>query len=344
MTLKNSYCSNFCVFKIVCTISVIGLVSIFQFTNVYHKHYGMYHKQVDTTIKEEIDRDVQYSLPSSGTMTSVESALASDSAVPTNPVVIFSVLPKCGSRTLFALMGILGEKHGFDVKHTMGGDDETAEDKVKIIRQTLLSKNPAFIYTHRRYQAFGRERKPVYISIVRDPVERLASLYYFMRYGDNRTNVDLPAVQFRAKMDARNYSNNSFNDCVLNGNKMCRRVGSVVRQFCGYIGCTDSTATQAPIKKAIAHIDRSYHVVGIMEDYKSILRVLEKKIPQLFQGIVALYEEQKKEIVSNMRTKNKTKITPKVRNILKKELAEDYKLYNLIKEKFDISKKKLSIE
>ncbi|KAJ8044845.1 Heparan sulfate 2-O-sulfotransferase 1 [Holothuria leucospilota] len=263
------------------------------------------------------------------------------------PLIIFNVMPKSGSRTLQELVEKLFYKNKTktNLRNTMGGNSETQEDKMKIIRQALRSNETEFVYTHMRFKPYRYNgKKPIYISIVRDPIDRLASFYYFVRYGDNKVNLTIPEQQFRENMKAKNLSNTSFDECVLNEGASCRNPAALVRHFCGY-SCQyhNNTARRKSFNKAIANINRNYLVVGIMEDYLSILKVLENLIPQVFSGIASVYENEKRTILEIMKTKEKTEVSQQARNKLKSEMEEDYKLYDILKKRFERLKKKHGI-
>lgn len=63
-------------------------------------------------------------------------------------------------------------------------------DQMRFARNvtTWTSKMPSFYHGHQAYLDFGRlgfEKRPIYINIVRKPLERLVSYYYFLRFGDD---------------------------------------------------------------------------------------------------------------------------------------------------------------
>ena len=64
---------------------------------------------------------------------------------------------------------------------------------------------PAFYHGHFAFLPFGEEVN--YINIIRDPLQRLVSYYYFIRYGDN----------FRVGLKrSKQGDKTTFNECVLN--------------------------------------------------------------------------------------------------------------------------------
>ena len=59
------------------------------------------------------------------------------------------------------------------------------QDRQHMIKNiTNFEYSPAFFHGHFAFLPFP-EPKPVYINLIRDPLDRLVSYYYFLRHGDN---------------------------------------------------------------------------------------------------------------------------------------------------------------
>ncbi|XP_073788706.1 uronyl 2-sulfotransferase a isoform X4 [Danio rerio] len=104
--------------------------------------------------------------------------------------VIYNRVGKCGSRTVVLLLRILAEKHQFNLVSSDIHNKTrlTKHEQVDLI--TNISNIPQpFLYTrHVHFLNFTRFRieQPVYINIIRDPINRFLSNYFFRRFGDWR--------------------------------------------------------------------------------------------------------------------------------------------------------------
>ena len=146
------------------------------------------------------------------------------------------------------LMKSLGKIHNYEVEMDpqQGGirpilDEEDENDLVDNIEN--LDDGTVFI-SHVNYLNFTKynEARPIYVNMVRDPVERVISWYYYIRapwiFVPNRRRN-------KKEMPNPKWVNTEFDECVLKGEKVCtyiegsmlERVGDHRRQtlfFCGH--------------------------------------------------------------------------------------------------------------
>ncbi|RMX60358.1 hypothetical protein pdam_00022813, partial [Pocillopora damicornis] len=97
---------------------------------------------------------------------------------------------KCGSRTMIHLMATLTKKLGYKViGSTQNSNGEvTLREQVELV-DLIDQFQPPFIYHHHiRFVDFKRfgAVQPIYINLIRDPLARMVSSYYYTRFGDHR--------------------------------------------------------------------------------------------------------------------------------------------------------------
>lgn len=163
--------------------------------------------------------------------------------------VFFPRCAKVGSESLTEFMEHLQEINDFNVDHT-GLKKKTVRQLQPVVqseRAIYLYNQPAgTVYIeHTSWIDFNAYNlpKPIFINLVRDPVERMISWYYYVR------NSYLNAIFYRKNPNApikpTAWFKKSFNDCVRNGDPECQyiplslqdHVGNFKRQslfFCGH--------------------------------------------------------------------------------------------------------------
>lgn len=106
-------------------------------------------------------------------------------------VVIYNRVPKTGSTSFMKIVYDLHKINQFSAVYVnVSGKIMNLATEVSFVQNVTRWKSirPAIFHGHFRhlnFAKFGSSLSPVYINIIRDPLQRLVSHYYFLRYGDN---------------------------------------------------------------------------------------------------------------------------------------------------------------
>ncbi|XP_012157989.2 heparan sulfate 2-O-sulfotransferase pipe [Ceratitis capitata] len=184
--------------------------------------------------------------------------------------------------------------------------------------------------------------KPIYINLVRDPVERVISWYFYSRGAYKN------AIEYRKNPDkpikSAEWYKKDFNECVRSGDPECQYVpfsvkdfvGNFKRQtlfFCGHHDDCIPFNSPAAVQMAKEHVERDYAVVGSWEDTNITLTVFEKYIPRFFQGAKTVFEIHNNQITNRNKNKRKPKIDADVKEMIRKNFTNEYDFYYFCKQR-----------
>eukprot|EP00057_Strongylocentrotus_purpuratus_P034242 XP_794450.3 PREDICTED: uronyl 2-sulfotransferase [Strongylocentrotus purpuratus] len=250
--------------------------------------------------------------------------------------VIFNRVGKCGSRSVLNLLQSLAKNNHFYLISSQVYNDKriSSENQEKLV--SILSKvQSPFIYQRHlhfiNFTEYGFQH-PTYINIIRDPLERAVSQYYFIRFGDE-------------KKQERRFSQNStdprklmsYEQCVIQQVPECigKRAFYIVPFFCGHDPrCRFPTAWA--LERAIENVKKHYVAVGILEELQDSLQVFQKVLPDMFSGALDTFlrfeqiaNRNKTSVgVTQYKKKPSAKTALYVQNVLMKY---EYQFYNWIK-------------
>ncbi|UYV77213.1 hypothetical protein LAZ67_15000145 [Cordylochernes scorpioides] len=152
-------------------------------------------------------------------------------------------------------------------------------------------------------------RPPLYINLVRDPVERLISTFSYRRQ---------TAHLHQTKQPSDYWLNKKYENCVRKKDPECLFLDGTaydrlqITFFCGqFEEC------------------KSYAVVGVVEEWNMTLAVLEDILPQFFRGAARIYhEEMPGSRLNPSEPKFKQEVSQQVKDLVKANLSHEYELYN----------------
>ncbi|XP_072176727.1 heparan sulfate 2-O-sulfotransferase 1-like [Diadema setosum] len=249
------------------------------------------HNERDKQIREDIGNKHARRLQKDGTA----SLLVDDFRQAPGPVVIYNRVPKTGSTSFTGLAYSLCEQNRFNVLHvgTVGNSHVlSVQDQMTIVRNmsSWTTKHPAFFHGHFAYidfPSFGSTLNPLYVNMVRSPLERFVSYYYFLRHGD-----DLRPSLSRH----RSRNNETLDECVLKKGYYCApdRMWIQVPFFCGHNPECWKPGSKWALEQAKFNLVNHYFLVGVTEHMEEFVAIVEAALPNMFKGALELFQSGEK--------------------------------------------------
>jgi len=229
---------------------------------------------------------------------------APSSSNPSQPIVIYNRVPKTGSTSMMNVVYELFSKNRFRVvqlhvtqyKHML-----TLADQIHFSRNISgWSNTPTFYHGHFAYfdpKKVGVDLTPIFINLVRKPLDRLVSHYYFLRYGD-----DVLVNKVRAKEG----DTTTFDECVDKGQPDCdpKKLWIQIPFFCGVAPQCWDPGSEWALAQAKYNLANKYLVVGVTEELDIFVEVLEELIPNFFKGAKDFLDESGKSHIKRTRHKD----------------------------------------
>ncbi|XP_036303845.1 heparan sulfate 2-O-sulfotransferase 1 isoform X2 [Pipistrellus kuhlii] len=240
-------------------------------------------------------------------------------------VIIYNRVPKTASTSFTNIAYDLCAKNKYHVLHintTKNNPVMSLQDQVRFVKNITSWKEmkPGFYHGHISYldfAKFGVKKKPIYINVIRDPIERLVSYYYFLRFGDDYR----PGLRRRKQGDKK-----TFDECVAEGGSDCapEKLWLQIPFFCGHSSECWNVGSRWAMDQAKYNLVNEYFLVGVTEELEDFIMLLEAALPRFFRGAADLYRTGKK---SHLRKTTEKKL-PTKQTIAKLQQSDIWKMEN----------------
>lgn len=194
-------------------------------------------------------------------------------------VIVYNRIPKAGSTTLIDLLRRMSKANRFKVLIPKPKHDPAAARAA--IAHALKSGANTVVVQHFNFPDLISP-KLAYVNVMRNPVDRCISAYYYARWG--------PRWDSRKDKSVKRFGNVTLEECMdrpydqLYSCFNCNSQGQA-RFFCGpEYGVCDRPSPQEMLRRAWYNMESQYFV-GVTEDLTATVDVLEALYPSFFSGM-----------------------------------------------------------
>ena len=129
-------------------------------------------------------------------------------------ILVYNRVPKCGSIWMTRLIYILGagDRNNYNVEspYEPGEKPFLSQNEEQVVVNHLQEAPKPTLYIRHQYFIdfeFHQKKRPLYINVIRDPIEKFRSFYYFIRNGNKEGDGgDVPMSEMKRLM--------TIDDCV----------------------------------------------------------------------------------------------------------------------------------
>lgn len=288
----------------------------------------------------------------------IRDSRGSDRGVNMENILVYNRIPKSGSTMMLSFLYELGRELGYLV---LRGKFHSYRYFVQndrsglgyFLEQSSTRARTAYVQ-HQYYVNFTqtRQHQPIYMNLMRDPVDHLISSYYY-----KRTVILQHRGPEEMTLEERRILTEPIEQCVIERRLECVYYGYTVHKnkteqlefrkkwspeylypsdvllyFCGHDEECSELGNPLALAKAKHNVDVNFRVVGLLEHMEETVAVLEEKIPQFFRGLSDLYDREKNK-VKNKNSVKGGKVPAEIREALRERLANEYDLYYYIRQK-----------
>ncbi len=260
--------------------------------------------------------------------------------------IYFTSVPKCATQTTIRLFKSVEIENNFTTFNCVARPcpPPTSDEYLRKV------SNHSIYSLHRREANYVNFTKygfpsPVYISLIRHPVERLVSLYHYRifglrNYSEPQPPKAIPRHKHCEKITIDEIVNfhygsgrtvtHGLNKTVANACWPPRRI--VTNFFCDKKW--QFISEKEGLKTAWRAVSSDYLIVGIQEELDLFFKCIDRLMPSFFRGIYHNYQESESELRKTFKTALKREIKPETNQILEQILKIDIEFYERVKQRF----------